>query len=275
MRRVGRRQPLLEVFLDDLGEVVDRVQKDVRQFGDFRLDVPGYGDIDHEYGPVAPVSERSFDGALAHYRQGTARRGDDDVVILQRGAYVGELHGRRLKAGSQFLGVGDGAVGNCHGADALFSQMLGNALNGIAGSEQQCRLAGQIGKDLFRHGHRGIGDRHRVTSDIGVGPHPFCGIERNPRQQIQFRPQGAEIARQFTGRFDLAHDLRLAEYLGIEPGGNPDQVARRILVPVAVGSALDLIERDGAVFGEPPRQRGFPRRGRRRNRSRCGCRSTG
>ncbi len=70
---VRRHLAVTPVFLDDLMQVIDGIKEDVAEFADLRLDVPRYGDIDHEHRAVAATLERSLDHALAEDRQG--RRG--------------------------------------------------------------------------------------------------------------------------------------------------------------------------------------------------------
>ena len=159
--------------------------------------------------------------------------------------------------GSELFGVGDGAVGDRHGAYTLFAQIVGDPLNGVAGPEQQRCLRGEVGEDPPGHGNGGVGHGYGVAPDVGIGADAFRRIERHPRQKVQVRAQCAEIARQLAGGLDLAHDLRLAEHLGVEAGGHTNQVAGGILVPVTVSGALDFIGGYGPIVGEPLRQGRF------------------
>ena len=54
-------------------------------------------------------------------------------------------------------------------AKAHLPQVFGHSLNGVAGPDQQCPVLPQVGKDLLRHGHRGVSHRNRIAADVGIG----------------------------------------------------------------------------------------------------------
>ena len=70
-------------------------------------------------------------------------------------------------------------------------------------------------------------------------------------KQVQFRTHGAQVARQLIGGLHLPHDLRLAEHLRVEARRHANQMAGRVLIPIAVDGALQFIHRHGAVRRQP------------------------
>jgi hypothetical protein len=100
--------------LDDLGEVVDRIQEDVVEFGDLGLDVARHGQIDHHHRPVAARLDRALDHAQADDRQGRGRTGHDHVEARQRLADLVDAHGACAETLGQRLAALFGAVGHRH-----------------------------------------------------------------------------------------------------------------------------------------------------------------
>ena len=83
------------------------------------------------------------------------------------------------------------------------------------------------------------------------------------------------VERELVGALDLALDLGLADDHRLEPGGDAEEVARRVAVAQRVDRVDELGRPDPGLAGEhPERRRSRPRPGRRRRgRARCGCRS--
>src|ERR1700676_1837713 len=71
----------LEIVLDDVGKVVDAVEKYVVELGRLRFDVARDRQIDDEQRRVPARLGRSLDQSLAENRQRARRRGDDEVEL--------------------------------------------------------------------------------------------------------------------------------------------------------------------------------------------------
>ena len=72
---------------------------------------------------------------------------------------------------------------------------------------------------------------------MGVGAHLLGHRERVLEQPLQPRAQGACAIGGLIGGLDLPQNLRFAQHHRIQPGGDPQNMAHRLLVgmPVQVG----------------------------------------
>lgn len=97
---LGRALATLEVLRNHLMQIVDRVQIDVVQLADLRLDVPRHGDIDHEHRLVFAPLQCLLDRTLAENRQLAGGGADDDVAVVQFVRDIGEQDRLRTQFGS-------------------------------------------------------------------------------------------------------------------------------------------------------------------------------
>ena len=190
-------------------------------------------------------------GTFADYRQRTAGGGDQDVVVGEVGRHIGQLQGQSIVARCQGFGVGQGSVGNGQLCHPFFREVLGDPLNGIARSEEHGLGVLEAREYLLGHGDSGIGDRDRIPADVGVGANLFGRRQGDLGQEVQLRPHSPRGSGQIVGRFYLAHDLRLAENLGVQPRSHPDQMPGGVLVPVAVGHRVQFRRGNRPRVGEP------------------------
>src|SRR5262245_37947170 len=80
-----------EMCIDDLGEIVDRIQIHVAQHPDLGLDVAWHRDVHHQHRPVLAAANRGFDGTFAEQRKRAAGGRNHDVESVQLMRYLGEL----------------------------------------------------------------------------------------------------------------------------------------------------------------------------------------
>jgi hypothetical protein len=73
----------LQVLLHDVLQVVDGVEINVVELGDFGLDIARYREIDQEHRAVLAILQRAFDRALAQDRQLARGRGNHDIGVGQ------------------------------------------------------------------------------------------------------------------------------------------------------------------------------------------------
>ena len=59
---------LILAFLDHLFQVIDGIEINIVKFADFRFNIPGYGNINHQNWPMFAHFERTFDRSFAQYR---------------------------------------------------------------------------------------------------------------------------------------------------------------------------------------------------------------
>lgn len=100
------------------------------------------------------------------------------------------------------------------------------------GTDQQHLGLGEIGEDAAGQAHGGEGHRHGAGADLGVGTHPFRHREGFLEQALQGTLHRFRLLGVGVGLLDLPQDLRLSQHQGVEPAGDPHQVAHRLLVLV-------------------------------------------
>ena len=76
----------------------------------------------------------------------------------------------------------------------------------------------ETGEHGVGHRHRRGGDRHRVGTDVRLGPHALGHRERRLEQAVEHRSGAAGLLRRAIGILELAQDLRLAEHHRVETG---------------------------------------------------------
>ena len=91
------------------------------------------------------------------------------------------------------------AIGDDHPGQAVFVQVPGRELDGLARAHQQRGAILEFAEDLLREPHCGIGDRDRVIADGGVVAHLFRDPERMLEQAIQLVADAARRQRLFIG----------------------------------------------------------------------------
>jgi hypothetical protein len=241
-RRLSCALTTLEVLGNHFVKIIDAVQVNVVQLADFRLDIPGNGDVDHEDRFVLAQLQRAFHRALAKNRQLTGGRADDDIAAHQFCRDVRQQH----RVGAELLGQQTGAlqraVGNDDALDTQLVQMAGDQSNGLAGTDQQGLAALQITENLFGQADRGKRHRHRVFTDRGVGAHLLGRIECRLKQSPQQRADGAGLAGHGVGRFHLTENLRLAQHQRVEPGGDAHHVTNCRIIFMHISTRAQLIE---------------------------------
>ena len=193
-----------------------------------RLDVARHGDVDRQQRPLGARGHHLGELVALDDVVGRVGRGDDDVGL-------GQLLGQLLEAdgaAAEALGQPDRAVvvavGDEDGADAAGDQGAGDQLGGLAGADHQHPALGEVAERAPRQLDRDRGDRDPLLADPGLLAGAAAGAEGAAEEAVEDRPGGALDHRQLVGAFDLALDLGLADDHRVEPGGHPQQVARRL-----------------------------------------------
>ena len=75
--------PVLDVFIDDIFQVIDIIYISIAQAIDFRIDVAGNGDVDEKNRPVFADAHDRFHLIAVQDESGCAGRADDDVHFFQ------------------------------------------------------------------------------------------------------------------------------------------------------------------------------------------------
>src|SRR5690606_23903793 len=127
----------LEVFLDDLVQVIDGIEVDIVQLAYLRFDIAWYGDIDHEDRLVSALLQRALHRALAEDRQLAGGGADDDVAVDQLVRNVREQHRVRTELLGQLAGTLQGAVGDDDALDALVMQVTRHQADGLTGARSE------------------------------------------------------------------------------------------------------------------------------------------
>lgn len=253
-RFLGGLEAGAAVLGDDLGKVIDGVEKDVVELADLGFDVAGHGNVDQQHRLPLAGPDCGFHHALAQHRQVGGGGSDDDVGLGQYPWQVREQHAVGGETLGQIPGSGDGAIGDHHAIDTGLAQVFGHQFDGLTRSHQQHACLLQLGEDLLGQGHGGIGHGYRVATDVGVGADPLGGDQGVLGQALEFRTDGARAARHLPGVLDLAEDLRLTQYQGVEAGSHPHGVADGGIVMMQVARCLQASQVQAVVVAHPAQQ---------------------
>src|SRR5690242_18440903 len=136
--RLGNR-PLTRIqpFLDDLGQIIDRIKKDVIEFRNLRLYVPRHGQIDHEDGAMLANLDGAFQHALAQYRKRAGSAGHHDIVQSQLFGKLVQCDDVPVESMSEYLRALDGSVGNRHAFGVSGGKMAGAQLDHFSRADEQ------------------------------------------------------------------------------------------------------------------------------------------
>ena len=69
--------------VDNLGQIVHRVQIHITQIFHFRLDVSRHRQIHHEHGSISSHAKRTFNSPQPNQRQSAGCTADDNVEVMQ------------------------------------------------------------------------------------------------------------------------------------------------------------------------------------------------
>ncbi len=228
------------VVVDHLAQVVDAVQVDVGQFAHAGLDVARHRDVDHEHRPAFARRHRMLDHGAGHDRLARGGGGNHDVGFGQMLRQVGQRDRVTAVAAGQLLRGFQRAVGDDDPARLLFGEVARGQFDGVAGADQQHAGLLEVGKHLLGQAHRGERDRHRVRADAGVGAHALGHREGVLQQPVHRRLQCLRPACQLVGVLHLAEDLRLAQHHRVQPGGDAEHVAYRVVFIVPIQELIQF-----------------------------------
>ncbi len=195
--------------------------------------------------------QRPFHRAQADQRQGAGGATDHGVELVQPRRQLGQAHHLGAEARGQRLATVQRAVGNGHAARLAGSEMGGGQLYHLAGADEQHPDVGQVFKQLAGQSHRGGSHADRVRADLGAGAHLLGDRERTLEQLVQRAAQGAGLFGHAHGILHLPQDLRLAQHHGIQPAGDAESVAGRLVVVQRIGVAAQLLGGDAAAVRQP------------------------
>ena len=108
--------------------------------------------------------------------------------------------------------------------------MLGDEFDGRTCAYEKGRMLRETGKELLRQADGRGGNGNRVGADFGLRAHFLGDRERMLEQRAELRAQRAGLLSIAHGIFQLAEDLRFAEYHGIQAASDPEYVPNRFLV---------------------------------------------
>ena len=229
------------VFVHNVLEVVDVVEEDVVDVPRSGIDVPRDGDVDEEQEAVLPSTQRCRDHRSGDHVSGCPRRADDDVRLAER--FFQAFKGNRpaLERFGHLQGPHVGPVCDQDLRRPVGDQVTGGQLGHLAGADEQDRLPLQSPEDLLGQLDRGEADGNRVGGNPRLRPHPLGDAESVVQDPVQNDARRPAFRRPTVGFLDLSQNLRFAHDQGVEAGGDPEQVADRLLVTVQVEATVHLL----------------------------------
>ena len=225
LRRRRRLAAGAHARLGDIVQIVQRIEKTLRNTFHLRGDIPGYGKIhQHQVTPRPPCHDCG-DRFPRHYGQQARGATDHHIGILQQMGDGLQRMGVARKFFGELLTAFRTAVGYGESLHPMLPQMGRHQLDGIPGTDQQHRFAFETAQQLLGQTYGSIGDTDRGRTNGGLRAHPLCHAEGPVQQAIQYRPGGTVIRRRLIGILDLTENLRLSDDHGIQPAGHAKQVA--------------------------------------------------
>src|SRR5882672_6595718 len=211
-----RRLARIDALAHRRSEIIDGIEKYVVHLRHLGFDVPGHGEVDHEYRAMAAGAYRALHRTLADDRQRACGAGNDDVVFRQALGQVAQLDRLRVEAARERFGPLQRAVRHRHPARLLRGEVGRGELDHLACTDQQHFLLGEARKYPACELYRSRRHRDDVGADTGIAAHFFRHGKRALEKLAEKRPEGTGGLGDANGLFHLAEDLRLADHHRIE-----------------------------------------------------------
>ena len=169
-----------------------------------------------------------------------ARRGDDDVHVLELGLDRVEARSAAAEAAREPLGPLDGAVGDEDALNPARDQVHGGEVAHLPRAEHEDAPSLERPEDaLGELGRRG-GDGGRVLPDGRFAPHPAAHAEGLAEEAVHQLPRRSRLLRSLVGAAHLAENLCLAGDHRVEARRHAEEVHRGRLVGQRVERRGDL-----------------------------------
>jgi len=139
--------------------------------------------------------------------------------------------------------------------------MTGGQLGHLSGADEKNSLALEGAEYLAREvdGHGSDGDR--AGADLGFTANLFGYGEGALEQRFEMSRDGAYLACDGIGVFDLTKNLGLADDHAVEGAGHAEKMTDGFTLAEFVEVRLDVVRRDGEVFVEEAEEIGVCRGG--------------
>ena len=218
---------------DDGLEIVDVVEEAAVERADRRVEVTRHRDVDQEQRP--PAARRHICGA--QHVPVRARRRHDDVDLGEMRRDVGESDRGAVEAIGETAAGLEGAVRDVGDPRAARGEVPGGELADPAGADEHHAPAGEIAEHLRGQGRGGRADRRRALADRGLRAHALADGQRLAEHPVEQRPRRHGLER----RAHLAENLPLPRDERVEPGGDPEQMQRGLVVVQPVENAVERL----------------------------------
>ena len=251
-----------EIGSSDLLEVIDVVDEASFNFVHARVDVAGDGNVDEEHGTVAAGVKEVLTVRAAEDLLRSAGAGDDDVGA--RGVFVEgvERDGFGLnrgasEVGGQFFGAGLGSVDDENGCGALLDEVTRGQLGHFSSTDKEDGLALQRAEDFAREVYCYGSNGDAARANLGFSPNLLRDGEGSLEKRFELSGDGADLAGDSVGLFDLAEDLGFADDHAVERAGDAEEMADGFALLEFVDVRLDVVRGDGKVLMEEAKEIGF------------------
>jgi len=215
------------VFVGDLREVVEVVEEDVLEMGDAGVDVAGEREVDEEERAGGAFLDGGLGGVAGDDGAGGGGGADDDVEFGETGFALLERHGAGAESGGELHGTFEAAGGDGEAAGVAGAEGLGGFFADVAGAEEEDARGAEFAEDGLGEIDGDVGDAHMALGDGGVGADVFRGLEGFLENAVE---DGAGVAAglgEGVGVFDLTEDFGFADHLGVDAGGDFEEVMER------------------------------------------------
>jgi len=238
---------LVDVGAGHVLKVVDVVQECGLELVDGGLDVARDADVDQEQRAPAPLLERAAHARYVDQGLAPADAGEDDVGLSQQLLQLVEPVRARREAPGELIGVRAGAIRNADLRQPLTLERDERALDHLARSHEQGRLAGEILEDLRGQIDGDACDRHRTLGDARLVDDALGGRKGPLEEARQDRSTGTRLDCDPVGVLQLPQDLGLADDHRVDRGCHPKDVPDGIAVGVLVDEVVECASREQPV----------------------------
>ena len=148
----------------------------------------------------------------------------DDIELAEPGLAQFEREGAGAELRGELHRALEVAAGDGEGGGAAALERLGGFLADVARAEEENAGLAEVAENIEGEVDGDVGDAHLAGGDGGLGADLFGGLKRFLENPVEHGAGGFALEGGGVGVLHLAEDFGLAEHLGVEAGGDFEEV---------------------------------------------------